>query len=80
MILRSADGRAVGAMTKVLKGSDDATLAEAIGIYEALQWVKTQDNQRVIIESDAEIITKVVAKKNSLARVGVVLLVEFLGI
>jgi ribonuclease HI len=50
-------------MTKVLKGSDDATLAEAIGIYEALQWVKTQDNQRVIIESDAEIVTKIVAKK-----------------
>jgi ribonuclease HI len=63
MILRSAHGRAVGAMTKVLKGSGDATLAEAVGIYEALQWVKTQDNQRVIIESDAEIVTKIVAKK-----------------
>jgi ribonuclease HI len=63
MILRSADGRVVGAMTKVLKGSDDATLAEAVGIYEALQWVKTHNYQRVIIESDAEIVTQAVSKQ-----------------
>jgi ribonuclease HI len=50
-------------MTKVIKGSDEATLAEAVGIDEALQWLKTQGYQRVIIESDAEIVTKAVAKK-----------------
>jgi ribonuclease HI len=63
MLLRSEDGRAIGAMTKVHKGSDDATLAEAVGIYEALQWLKTQSYHKVIIESDAEKVTQAVAKK-----------------
>jgi ribonuclease HI len=63
MLLRSEDGRAVGAKTKVLKGTGDATLAEAVGIYEALQWLKTQNYHKVIIESDAEIVTKAVTEK-----------------
>jgi hypothetical protein len=36
MVSRRADGRCIGAATKVLKGSDDVTLAEVVGIREAL--------------------------------------------
>jgi ribonuclease HI len=62
-ILRREDGRAVGAATKVLKGSDDSTLAEAIGISEALIWIKTLNLQKVIIETDAKILTTALEKK-----------------
>jgi ribonuclease HI len=64
MILRRPDGRCIGAATKVLKGSDDVTLAEAVGIREALNWVVSQHHQRVIIKTDAEIIVKVISKKS----------------
>jgi ribonuclease HI len=63
MVLRREDGRAVGAATKVLKGSDDSTLAEAIGISEALIWIKTLNLQKVIIETDAKILTTALEKK-----------------
>jgi hypothetical protein len=63
MILRQEDGRAVGAMTKVIKGSDDATLAEAVGIFKAVKWLKTHRYERVIVESDAEIVIQAVVQK-----------------
>jgi ribonuclease HI len=63
MVLRRMDGRAVGAITKVIKGSDDATLAEAVGILEAVKWLKTHGYQRVIVESDAEIVIQAVIRK-----------------
>jgi hypothetical protein len=36
MVLRRADGHCVGAANKVLKGFNDVTLAEVVGIREAL--------------------------------------------
>jgi ribonuclease HI len=62
MILRSDDGRCVGSMTKVLKGWEDATLAEAVGISEAVNWIGNQKLNHVIIETDAEIIVKSIQK------------------
>ncbi|MCI14207.1 hypothetical protein A2U01_0035336, partial [Trifolium medium] len=41
-VLRGFDGRCVGMVTKVLKGSDDVAMAEATGLREALTWVETQ--------------------------------------
>ncbi|WJX31693.1 hypothetical protein P8452_20098 [Trifolium repens] len=63
MILRREDGRAVGAATKVLKGSDDSTLAEAIGLREALNWITTLNLQKVIIETDAKTLTTALETK-----------------
>jgi hypothetical protein len=57
-------GCCVGAATKVLKGSDDVLLAEAVGIREALNWVVSQQHHRVIIETDTEVIVKAPSKKN----------------
>jgi ribonuclease HI len=64
MLLRSADGRCVGSATRVLKGWEDATWAEAVGISEALKWIDNQKLQNVIIESDAEVIVKAMQKKS----------------
>lgn len=63
MILRSDDGRCVRSVTKVLKGWEDATLAETIGISEAVKWIDNQKLNHVIIEIDAEIIVKAIQKK-----------------
>ncbi|GAU16215.1 hypothetical protein TSUD_298470 [Trifolium subterraneum] len=62
-VLRSDDGRCVGAVTKVLKGSDDVALAEAMGIWEALKWVESQHLKNVIFEMDAEIIVNALKRK-----------------
>jgi hypothetical protein len=64
MVLRSSDGRCIGSATRVIKGWGDATLAEAVGIREALIWINTQKLQRVIIESDADVIVKAIQKKS----------------
>jgi ribonuclease HI len=55
MVLRGEDSYFVGATTKVLKGSDDATLAESMGICEALLWIET-------LRRDAEGIVKALEK------------------
>ncbi|MCH94630.1 ribonuclease H protein, partial [Trifolium medium] len=60
MVLRRDDGRCVGAATKVYHGSNDAAMAEATGLREALLWVKSQKMEKVIIEMDAESIVKAV--------------------
>jgi hypothetical protein len=62
MVLRGEDGHFVGAATKVLKGSDDATLAETICIREALSWLETKQIHHVIIETDAEVVVKAMEK------------------
>jgi ribonuclease HI len=50
-------------VTKVLKGWEDATLAEAVGISEAMKWIVSQQLNDVIVETDAEIIVKAIQKK-----------------
>jgi ribonuclease HI len=59
-VVRRFDGRCVGAATKVLKGSDDATEAEATGLLEAIQWAQRQRYTRIIFESDAEAVVKAI--------------------
>jgi hypothetical protein len=63
MVLRGEDGHLVGAATKILKGSDDATLAETMGINEALHWTEAMRIHHVIIETDAEGIVKAIERK-----------------
>jgi ribonuclease HI len=44
----------------VLKGSDDATEAEAMGLREAINWVISQKYNKVIFETDAQAIVKAI--------------------
>jgi ribonuclease HI len=57
-VMRRSDGSCAGAGTKVLKGYDDAAMAEATGIFEALKWVESQQLNSIIFESDAANIVK----------------------
>jgi ribonuclease HI len=57
-ILRGRDGRCAGAGTRVCFGSNDADLAEATGLREALQFVESSHLSNIIIEMDAEKIVK----------------------
>ncbi|GAU51726.1 hypothetical protein TSUD_282570 [Trifolium subterraneum] len=50
------DGRCIGAVIMVAHGPNDATLAEASGLQEALSRIKTMNLRRVIIELDAIVI------------------------
>jgi ribonuclease HI len=52
LLLRSEDGRVVGARTKVVRGFDDAVEAEAMGLEEAIEFVKIYRNHTIIIEMD----------------------------
>ncbi|GAU27873.1 hypothetical protein TSUD_159670 [Trifolium subterraneum] len=63
LVLRREDGRGVGAVTKVVKGPNDATLAEANGLLEALNWIKTMQLMRVVIEMDATVIVRAIHRK-----------------
>jgi ribonuclease HI len=62
MVLRGEDDHFVEAATKVLKGSDDATLAETVCIREALLWVEAKQIHHVFIETDAEVVVKAMEK------------------
>ncbi|KAK2374342.1 Ribonuclease H superfamily protein [Trifolium repens] len=62
-VVRQSDGRCVGAVTKVLKGTDDATEAEAMGLLEAIIWAKSQQYDKVIFETDAEVIVTAIRNK-----------------
>jgi ribonuclease HI len=62
-VVRQSDGRCVGAVTKVLKGTDDATEAEAMGLLEAIIWAKSQQYDKVIFETDAEVLVTAIRNK-----------------
>ncbi|GAU15837.1 hypothetical protein TSUD_236530 [Trifolium subterraneum] len=63
LVLRRDDGRCVGAVTKVISSSSDATLAEAHGLQEALRWAKMFHLTRVVIEMDAAVIVQAIKKR-----------------
>jgi ribonuclease HI len=71
-VMRRSDGSCAGAGTKVLKGDDDAAMAEAIGIFEALKWVEAQQINSVeaqqinsiILESDAANVVKALQSRS----------------
>ncbi|GAU41655.1 hypothetical protein TSUD_398380 [Trifolium subterraneum] len=63
MVLRREDDRCVGAVTKVMRRSHDATSAEAHGLVEALKWTKAQQLIKVMIEMDAKVIVRALQKK-----------------
>ncbi|KAL8133670.1 hypothetical protein AgCh_008927 [Apium graveolens] len=52
MVARDHSGSMLGALSSCRQGSINPELAEAIGIREALSWVKSKDWPTVIIESD----------------------------
>ncbi|GAU16849.1 hypothetical protein TSUD_367980 [Trifolium subterraneum] len=63
LVLRREDGRCVGAVTRVVDGSNDAALAEAHGLQEALRWIRNLHITRVIIEIDAVVIVQAIQKR-----------------
>lgn len=60
MIARDHDGRLVEALSSCKQGCINPELAEAIGIMEALSWVKSKDWQRVVIETDCLVVTQAI--------------------
>jgi ribonuclease HI len=63
LVLRRDDGHCVGAVTRVRKGNDDATLAEAMGLQEALELTKHYEMRRVIVEMDTNVVVHAVQNK-----------------
>ncbi|GAU34369.1 hypothetical protein TSUD_217090 [Trifolium subterraneum] len=63
MVLCRGDGRCVGAVTKVMQGLNDATLAETQGLFEALNWIKTKGLSKIVIEMDAEVVVRAIQKR-----------------
>ncbi|MCH84388.1 ribonuclease H protein [Trifolium medium] len=63
LIVRRADGRCVGAATRVCAGSQDVAMAEATGLKEALQFVEDNLLSNLIIELDANIIVQALNRK-----------------
>jgi len=55
MILRREDGGTVVVATRVVRSDNDATLAEAIGIQEALKLILQHKVEPIIIESDSQV-------------------------
>ena len=61
MIARDHEGRLAEAASSCRKGCiDHPELAEAIGIKEALSWVKAKDWRRVILETDCLVVTQAI--------------------
>ncbi|GAU41426.1 hypothetical protein TSUD_26060 [Trifolium subterraneum] len=63
MVLSRGDGRCIGAVTKVMQGLNDATLAETQGLFEALNWIKTKGFSNIVIEMDAEVVVRAIQKR-----------------
>jgi ribonuclease HI len=64
MVLRGEDGRCIGAATNVLKGKDDASLAEAMGLKAGLDLASRLGISKLVVELDAENVVKAITKKN----------------
>ncbi|MCH82290.1 ribonuclease H protein [Trifolium medium] len=63
-VLRRSDGRCIGAVTKVVEGSDDATLAETRCLFEALQWIQSRQFSRVVVEMDDALVVKAIQQSS----------------
>ncbi|MCI59513.1 hypothetical protein A2U01_0080768, partial [Trifolium medium] len=68
LILRRSDGSAVGAATRLHKGSDDIVMGEALGLNDALDLVEKQSLTRVIFELDSQIIVNSVKEKRCIRK------------
>ncbi|XP_074342024.1 uncharacterized protein LOC141679422 [Apium graveolens] len=51
-VVRDHRGSLIEVRTRCLRGSPNPDLAEALGIREALSWIKNEDQHDVILESD----------------------------
>ncbi|MCI24854.1 ribonuclease H protein, partial [Trifolium medium] len=65
LILRKDDGRCLGAATRVRLGTDCVVLAEALGVQEALKFIKQHHLHNVIIETDSEILARAIRRRSS---------------
>jgi ribonuclease HI len=63
LVLRRDDGLAVGAATRLVKGSGNVDLAETLGLNEAIQIIHDQHLRNVIIEMDAQRVVRAVNNK-----------------
>jgi ribonuclease HI len=64
LILRRADGRCVGAATRVCDGTSDAAMAEARGLLEATRFVEEGQLSNIVTELDAAIIVQALARRD----------------
>jgi ribonuclease HI len=64
LILRRDDGRCVGAATRVREGPNDAAMAEATGLHEAILFAQANQLKDTSIELDSAIIVNAIARKN----------------
>lgn len=51
-VIRNHDGGMIEARSRCLRGRPGAELADAIGIREALSWLKNEDLRNVVVESN----------------------------
>jgi ribonuclease HI len=64
LIVRGADGRVVGAATRECEGTNDAAMAEATGLHEAIMLVQKYQLSNTLIELDAAIIVNALNRKD----------------
>jgi ribonuclease HI len=64
-ILRRSDGSPVVVRTSVIVSFEEAVLAEALGIQEALKWIKNNNLANIIVESDAKIVVEAIQGNRS---------------
>jgi ribonuclease HI len=64
VLLRSEDGGCVGAVTRIVRGSNNTLEGEALGLQAALDFVASKGFQQVVIEMDAKTIVSVVKRRS----------------
>jgi ribonuclease HI len=64
LLLRGDDGDCVGAFTTMVKGGEDVTMAEALGLREAQQTVNRLKLHNVAIEMDAKRVVDAILQKS----------------
>ncbi|XP_019151923.1 PREDICTED: uncharacterized protein LOC109148642 [Ipomoea nil] len=64
-ILRDSEGIVKGAAMSMMVGIYSVKEAEAIGAREALSWIKKKGWSHVILETDAEVVTKAVHERQN---------------
>ncbi|KAL8518457.1 hypothetical protein ACS0TY_009727 [Phlomoides rotata] len=56
MVLRDDNGEFIACKSLVIPGVYAVGLGEAIGVYEALSWIKGLGMERVVVEMDAKLV------------------------
>ncbi|GAU14088.1 hypothetical protein TSUD_169130 [Trifolium subterraneum] len=65
IVMRTEEGKCVGATTKVVRGSDDILEGEARGLQAALDFLETHKAISITIEMDSSTLVDSVQKKRN---------------